>query len=142
MDNLPKRLKKVIDALDDNELKLFYINLYFAAADFLDDHEEFIVNFSDNELSGSAHFWLGKIYLFESNYRQAALVFGEGVQKFPKSIKAPDMLYKLSESLIIIDKKQDSCNTLKKLKEEFPQHKLVSKVESMIKSLECNFSVE
>ena len=51
----------------------------------------FIENFPENQLSGSAHFWLGKIYLFETNYRKAAIVFGEGVQKFPNSIKAPEI---------------------------------------------------
>lgn len=104
--------------------------------------KNFIKNNKKNKLSGSAHYWLGEIYLLNKEYREAALIFAEGYQNFPKSIKAPDMLYKLSESLIIIDKKQDSCNTLQKLKEEFPQHKLVSKVESMIKSLGCNLSVE
>ena len=49
--------------------------------------EEFIENFPENQLSGSAHFWLGKIYLFESNYRKAAIVFGEGVQRFPQKYK-------------------------------------------------------
>ena len=61
--------------------------------------EQFIEKFPENKLSGSAHFWLGKIYLFESNYRKAAIVFGEGVQKFPKSIKAAEMYYELSKSL-------------------------------------------
>ena len=61
--------------------------------------EGFIENFPDNQLSGSAHFWLGKIYLFESNYRKAAIVFGEGVQRFPQSIKAAEMYYELSKSL-------------------------------------------
>ena len=45
--------------------------------------EKFIEKFPDNQLSGSAHFWLGRIYQFEKNYRKAAIVFGEGVQKFP-----------------------------------------------------------
>jgi len=46
--------------------------------------DQFIENFPENKLSGSAHFWLGKIYLFETNYRKAAIVFGEGVQNFLK----------------------------------------------------------
>lgn len=104
--------------------------------------KKFINNNKENKLSGSAHYWLGEIYLLKKKNREAAVIFAEGYQNFPKSIKAPDMLYKLSESLMIINKKQDSCNTLKKLQEEFPQHKLVSKVDKMIQSLECKLSVE
>ena len=102
----------------------------------------FIDNHKEEKLSGSAHYWLGEIYLLKKEYREAALVLAEGYQKFPKSIKAPDTLYKLSESLINIDKKINGCNTLKKFTEEFPQHKLLIKVEKKIISLECNISTE
>ena len=74
--------------------------------------DQFIENFPENQLSGSAHFWLGKIYLFETNYRKAAIIFGEGVQKFPNSIKAPEMYYELAKSLKEMDKIQESCKTL------------------------------
>ena len=69
-------------------------------------------------------------------------MLAEGYQKFPKNIKAPDMLYKLSMSLTNINKKKDSCNTLKKLIEEFPRHKLLSKAENSIISLDCNALTE
>ena len=71
--------------------------------------KNFIKDNSNNQLSGSAHYWLGELYILEKKYRDAALVLAEGYQKFPKSIKAPDMLYKLSESLVLIDKKNDAC---------------------------------
>ena len=41
-------------------------------------------------LAGSAHYWLGEIYLLKKENREAALVFAEGYQKYPQSIKAPD----------------------------------------------------
>ena len=104
--------------------------------------KKFIENHEDDKLSGSAHYWLGEIYLLKKEYREAALVLAEGYQKFPKSIKAPDTLYKLSESLINIGKKRNGCNTLKKFTEEFPQHKLLIKVEKKIISLGCNVSTE
>ena len=72
--------------------------------------QSFIEDHSDNKLSGSAHFWLGKIYLFESNFRKAAIVFGEGVQKFPNSIKAAEMYYELSKSLKEMNKFSEACN--------------------------------
>ena len=84
----------------------------------------FIEENNDNTLSGTAHYWLGEIYLLKKEFREAALILAEGYQKFPESIKAPDMLYKLSDSLVLIDKKDDACSTLIKLDKEYPNNKL------------------
>ena len=111
-------------------------------SDAKDALKKFIDNHKEDDLSGSAHYWLGEVYLLKKEYREAALVLAEGYQKFPKSIKAPDMLYKLSESLINISKKNDGCNTLIKLTKEFPQHKFSIKAENKIISLDCNVLTE
>ena len=89
-------------------------------------------------MSGAAHYWLGEIYLLKKEYREAALILAEGYQKFPTSIKAPDMLYKLSESLVLIDKKNDACSTLIKLDKEYPDNKLKSKVVKKVFELNCS----
>ena len=97
----------------------------------------FIEENTDNTLSGTAHYWLGEIYLLKKEYREAALILAEGYQKFPQSIKAPDMLYKLSDSLVLIDKKNDACSTLIKLDKEYPNNKLKSKVAKKVSELNC-----
>ena len=102
----------------------------------------FIEENTDNTLSGTAHYWLGEIYLLKKEYREAALILAEGYQKYPKSIKAPDMLYKLSESLVLIDKKNDACSTLIKLDKEYPDNKLKSKVEKKVSELNCSIPSE
>ena len=99
--------------------------------------EEFINNNNENQLAGSAYYWLGEIHLLKKNYREAALIFAEGYQKYPTSIKSPDSLYKLAEALSQIDKINDACNTLKKFKKEYINHKLINKTNSMIIKLEC-----
>ena len=48
--------------------------------------KKFIEVNPDNQLSGSAHYWLGELHVLKSEYREAALVFAEGFQKYPKSI--------------------------------------------------------
>ena len=98
----------------------------------------FISKYNDNNLSGSAHYWLGEIYILKKEFRESALILAEGYQKFPKSIKAPDMLFKLSESLLRIEKIQESCNTLVKLNSEFPKNKFLDKVKEKIIELDCN----
>ena len=100
--------------------------------------DEFIINFPENQLSGSAHFWLGKIYLFETNYRKAAIVFGEGVQKFPNSIKAPEMYYELAKSLKEMDKISESCKTLALLAQNYEGNKFTKDPEKIKDKLNCD----
>jgi len=99
--------------------------------------EEFIQNFPENQLSGSAHFWLGKIYLFESNYRKAAIVFGEGVQNFPQSIKAAEMYYELSKSLKEMNRFSEACKTLSILSQNHKGNKFSKDPERIKDTLEC-----
>ena len=100
--------------------------------------DHFIENFPENQLSGSAHFWLGKIYLFETNYRKAAIVFGEGVQKFPNSIKAPEMYYELAKSLEEMDKIPESCKTLTLLEQNYEGNKFTKDPEKIKDKLNCD----
>ena len=100
--------------------------------------DQFIENFPENQLSGSAHFWLGKIYLFEANYRKAAIVFGEGVQKFPNSIKAPEMYYELAKSLKEMDKVPESCKTLTLLEQNYKGNKFTKDPEKIRAKLNCD----
>ena len=100
--------------------------------------DHFIENFPENQLSGSAHFWLGKIYLFETNYRKAAIVFGEGVQKFPNSIKAPEMYYELAKSLKEMDKIPESCKTLTLLEQNYVGSKFTKDPEKIKDKLNCD----
>ena len=102
--------------------------------------ESFILNYPDNNLSGSAHFWLGKIYLFQKNYRKAAIVYGEGVQKFPKSIKAAEMYYELAKSLKEMNKIDEACKTLDLLDENYKGNKFSKDPEKIRKSLDCQVS--
>ncbi len=99
--------------------------------------EKFIESFPKNQLSGSAHFWLGKIFLFETNYRKAAIVFGEGVQKFPKSIKAAEMYYELAKSLKEMNKISEACKILTLLEENHKGNKFTKDPEKIKDELNC-----
>ena len=104
--------------------------------------EEFISSNTNNNLSGSAHYWLGEIHLLKKQYREAALIFAEGYQKYPESVKAPEMLYKLAQSLYNIDKINDACNTLFKFSNEYQDHKLIQKNQNKILEFQCDVSTE
>ena len=97
----------------------------------------FIETYPENQLSGSAHYWLGELYILNQQYRDAALVLAEGYQKFPQSIKAADMLFKLSQSLFLVEKTSDSCKTLEKLIIDFPKSKIITKANQELQNYGC-----
>ena len=99
--------------------------------------KEFIDNNQSNQLSGSAYYWLGKLQILEKNFRQSVITLAEGHEKFPESIKAPDMLYDLSQSLIRIDKINEACNIMDILIKKHPKNKLVNKANKLITDYEC-----
>ncbi len=99
--------------------------------------EQFILDYPDNQLSGSAHYWLGELYILEKNYREAALIFAEGFQRFPDSIKAADMLFKLSQSLYQVEKTTEACKTMEKLIIDFPKNKIIPQTKKQIVEYNC-----
>ena len=98
---------------------------------------DFIEKNPKNQLSGSAHYWLGELYMLEKNYMDATLIFADGYQKFPESIKAPDMLFKLSQSLYEVNKINESCKTLEKLILDYPKNKLIKNAKKQIQNYSC-----
>ena len=99
--------------------------------------EQFISENPNNQLSGSAHYWLGELYILEKNYREAALIFAEGFQKFPDSIKAAEMLFKLSQSLYQVEKTSEACKTMEKLIIDFPKNKIIPQTKKQIVEYNC-----
>ena len=106
-------------------------------ADAKNSFIKFIEKNPKNQLSGSAHYWLGELYMLEQNYMDATLIFADGYQKFPESIKAPDMLFKLSQSLYEVNKINESCKTLEKLILDYPKNKLIKNAKKQIKNYSC-----
>ena len=53
-------------------------------------------------------------------YKDAAVTFAEGYQKYPDSAKAPDNLFKLGKSLAALGETNDACGTYGELLRRFP----------------------
>ena len=104
--------------------------------------KSFIKQNPENQLSGSAHYWLAKLYLFEKNYREAVLTFVEGHEKYPNSIKAPNMLYEMADALLEMGKNKEACVTLTTLSKEFSTHKLKNKAEKKKLEISCDIISE
>ena len=101
----------------------------------------FIENNPENQLAGSAHYWLGELHILEKKYREAAIVLAEGYQKFPESIKAPDMLLKLSQSLYNVEKIDESCKMLEELIQNYSKNKLVKNAKRQSNDFGCIESI-
>ena len=104
--------------------------------------KSFIKQNPENQLSGSAYYWLAKLYLFEKNYREAVLTFVVGHEKYPNSIKAPNMLYEMADALLKMGKNKEACVTLTTLSEEFSSHKLKNKAEKKKLEISCDIISE
>ncbi len=99
----------------------------------------FMQRFPDNELAGNAQYWLGETFYVRGNYDEAAKVFAQAFQKYPKSTKAPDNLLKLGLSLSQTGKKQDACVTLQQMNKRFPSAAAVIKqrADEEMKKMNC-----
>jgi tol-pal system protein YbgF len=80
----------------------------------------FIERNPTSPLAGNAQYWLGETFYVRGDYKNAAVAFAEGYQKYPDSGKAPDNLLKLGMSLVEIGSKSDACTALGQLDKQFP----------------------
>jgi tol-pal system protein YbgF len=83
--------------------------------------KNFVKTYPDNELAENAHYWLGETYYVRSDYKNAAIAFAEGYQKFPNGPKAPDNLLKLGMSLANLGETEQACKTFAEIEKKFPQ---------------------
>jgi len=80
----------------------------------------FIQRYPNDPLAGNAQYWLGETYYVRKDYSNAAAVFAEGYQKYPKGGKAADNLLKLGMALGQLGQKADACRAFARLDRDFP----------------------
>jgi tol-pal system protein YbgF len=80
----------------------------------------FIQRYPNDPLAGNAQYWLGETYYVRKDYNNAAAVFAEGYQKYPKGGKAADNLLKLGMALGQLGQKADACHAFARLDRDFP----------------------
>ena len=83
--------------------------------------EAFVEQNPESPLAGNAQYWLGETYYVRDDFIRAARTFAEGYQTYPDSSKAPDNLLKLGLSLVNLERTEDACLTLSKLRSEYPE---------------------
>ncbi|WP_049974689.1 tol-pal system protein YbgF [Azospirillum sp. B4] len=76
---------------------------------------QFLKQNPDNPLAANAQYWLGETFYMRGNYKAAAVAFGDGYKKYPKSTKGADYLLKLALSLDGLGDRPSACVVLKQL---------------------------
>lgn len=84
------------------------------------EFNSFIARYPDHILISNAKYWLGEAYYARGKYDDAARVFAEGYQQYPKGPKAADNLLKLAMALSGSGNNEDACVALGQLFKDFP----------------------
>ncbi len=82
--------------------------------------KSFIQQHPKDELTGNAQYWLGETYYVRNDFKNAAVAFAEGYQKYPNSQKASDNLLKLAMALGQQGQKENACVALQQLEKRYP----------------------
>ncbi len=115
---LETKVKKQ-ENLSEDEIKKKYENaIKLLWASKFDEAEKELVglkNFNPEDLMPNIQYWLGEVHYAQKKFEKAILEFGEGLKKYPDSIKGPDNMLKLGLSFANLEKKNEACNVFYEL---------------------------
>ncbi len=122
-----KKVKKAAAKKDDgnSSVKTLYMSAYqdFKEGDLVDSREKFqslLRDFSENDYSDNARFWIGETYYKEENFDDAILAYQELFDKNPKSDKVPGALLKQGLAFYQSGNKDVGKTILEQLIKKYP----------------------
>jgi len=68
-----------------------------------------------------ANFWLGESLYQRQQYNDAGEVFLDLYNKYPNSLKAPDALLRLGQSLAVLGKQEAACAAFGAIATKYPR---------------------
>ena len=105
--------------LSEEEIKKKYENAIklLWASKFEDAEIELVdlKSYNPEDLMPNIQYWLGEVHYAQKKFEKAILEFGEGLKKYPDSIKGPDNMLKLGLSFANLEKKNEACNVFYEL---------------------------
>jgi tol-pal system protein YbgF len=119
----------------ENAIKLLWASKFNEAESELQNLKEI----EPDDLMPNIQYWLGEVFYAQKNFEKAIVAFGEGLEKYPESIKGPDNLLKLGLSFSNLKKKDEACNILFELEIKYKDapKNVQERASSEIKKLEC-----
>ena len=119
----------------ENAIKLLWASKFEEAEVELVD----LKKFNPEDLMPNIQYWLGEVHYAQKKFEKAILEFGEGLQKYPDSIKGPDNMLKLGLSFANLKKKSEACNVFYELEVKYktaPKN-VLERANSEKKKLDC-----
>jgi tol-pal system protein YbgF len=98
-------------------------------------YEDFTKKWPTDPRAADAWFRLGEISYGEKRYREAVLAYGKVAQDFPRSDKAPDVLYRTGEAMLALDLKDDARAILEDVVSRYPKTTAARKASSRLAEL-------
>ena len=119
----------------ENAIKLLWASKFNEAESELQN----LKKIEPDDLMPNIQYWLGEVYYAQKNFEKAIIAFGEGLEKYPESIKGPDNLLKLGLSFSNLKKKDEACNILFELEVKYKDapKNVQERASSEINKLEC-----
>jgi tol-pal system protein YbgF len=74
-----------------------------------------------DDLAPQAVYWVADIAYVQKDYAGATRGFAEVIKKYPDSVRAPDSMLKLGQSLIAAGQKPEGCTALAALPDKYPK---------------------
>jgi tol-pal system protein YbgF len=81
----------------------------------------FLQNHPDGRLVPDAHYWIGESQYQRKQYNDSAETFLDVYNKYPNSLKAPEALLRLGQSLAAIGKQDAACASLGAVLTKYPK---------------------
>lgn len=100
----------------ENAIKLLWADNLDEAMKELKD----LKSMNPPELMPNIQYWLGEVFYEKRDFSRAVLEFGEGLERYPDSIKGPDNMLKLGLSFSNLEKKIEACNVFFELEVKYP----------------------
>ena len=101
--------------------------------------KEFIDTNPKHKFAGNALYWYGETFRIRQLFQDAASAYLDAYQKYPNSSKAPINLLKLGTMLVQIGEKEQGCNMIIGVKEQYPEanQSVIQKAEYEKKKFSC-----
>lgn len=95
----------------------------------------FLERHDGHELAENAYYWLGEVYLVQSQPEKAVITFSKGLAKFPKGSKAPGNLLKMGTAFKQMKKNDFAKSSWEKLINDYPNAAEVGKAKKELEQL-------
>ncbi len=83
--------------------------------------EQIIVNYPNGQYTPNAFYWIGELYLAQSDHEQSRQAFIQVINLYPDHQKVPDAMYKLGVVYFALGDNQAALKYLEQVQRDYPE---------------------